>query len=119
MKEKTSNPKKKESGIDMLARMMKNGFDRMDDGFAMVDKRFDKVENRLDGVESRLDGVEGRLDGVESRLGSLEIEQRETNRRLDAIDRKQAGVLSSLDETVTRKEFQVLASKVAILEKSR
>jgi len=45
--------------------------------------------------------------------------QEETNRRLTSIERKQMGILSSLDETVTRKEFQVLVSKVAVLEKRR
>lgn len=97
-------PKEKEATIDVLARLVKQGFDRMDKRFEQVDKRFEQVDKRFEQVDER--------------LGSLEYEQRETNRRLDAIERKQTGVLESLDEAVTRKEFQVLASRVSILEKT-
>ena len=119
MKEKIPKTKNKESGIDMLARMMKQGFDS-------VDKRFDGVDKRLDGVDERLDSLEKGQKSLEAGQNSLVQEvlalnqaQEETNRRLTSIERKQIGILSSLDETVTRKEFQVLVSKVAVLEKRR
>ncbi len=126
MKEKTPKTKEKESGIDMLARMMKHGFDRVDKRFDGVDKRFDGVDKRLDGVDKRLDGVDKRLNSLEAGQSSIVQEvlalnraQEETNRRLTSIERKQTGILSSLDETVTRSEFRVLANKVAVLEKKR
>jgi len=126
MKEKIPKTKNKESGIDMLARMMKQGFDR-------VDKRFDGVDKRLDGVDKRLDSLKKGQKSLEAGQKSLEAgqnslvqevlvlnqAQEETNRRLTSIERKQMGILSSLYETVTRKEFQVLVSKVAVLEKRR
>lgn len=110
MKEKVPNLKKKETDTEMLARMMKQGFDRMDERFEDMDKRFD-------GVDKRFDKVEERLGYVENEVVSLNKAQDETNRRLTSIERKQTGVLSSLDNTVTRKEFQVLASRVTVLEK--
>lgn len=113
MKEKTLKikAKSKETDTEMLARLVKHGFDQMDKRFEQVDKRFEQVDKRFERIE-------GRLDHVDERLGSLEYEQRETNRRLDAIEKKQAGVLKSLDEAITRKEFQVLASRVSVLEKT-
>jgi septal ring factor EnvC (AmiA/AmiB activator) len=126
MKANAIETKNKESGIDMLARMMKQGFDR-------VDKRFDGIDKRLDGVDKRLDGVDKRLGSLEDGQRSLEDGQRslvqevialnraqdETNIRLTSIERKQTGILSSLDDTVTRSEFRLLANKVAVLEKKR
>ena len=119
MKEKTPKTKEKESGIDMLARMMKHGFDRVDKRFDGVDKRFDGVDKRLDGVDKRLNSLEAGQSSIVQEVLALNRAQEETNRRLTSIERKQTGILSSLDETVTRSEFRVLANKVAVLEKKR
>lgn len=112
MKEKTVKTKDKDSGIDMLARLMKQGFDRMDDGFAQGDKRFEKVEGRLGSLKED-------MSHIKKEVVALNLAQDETNRRLTSIERKQTGILSSLDETVIRSEFALLANKVAMLEKKR
>ena len=112
MKEKIPKTKNKESGIDMLARMMKQGFDR-------VDKRFDGVDKRLDSLKKGQKSLEAGQNSLVQEVLVLNQAQEETNRRLTSIERKQMGILSSLYETVTRKEFQVLVSKVAVLEKRR
>lgn len=112
MKEKVAKIKKKESGIDMLARMMKQGFDG-------VDKRLDGVDKRLGSLEERMGSVEDGQSSLVQEVIALNRAQDETNRRLTSIERKQSGILESLDNTVTKREFQVLANRVAVLEKSR
>ena len=79
----------------MLARLMAEGFKQ---------------------VNARFDGIDARFDGVDGRLISLEKGQTEIYRRLDAIERKQDGMLLSLDETVNREEFKKLARRVSVLE---
>ena len=78
---------------------------------------FAKVEDRFDGIDNRLDGIDNRLDGMDGRLLSLEKGQAETHRRLDSLERKQSGMLASLDETVHRSEFVKLVHRVELLEK--
>lgn len=47
--------------IDILAVMMKKGFDGVDKCFNEVDKRFNEVDKRFDEVEKRLDRIENFL----------------------------------------------------------
>ncbi|MFZ2500581.1 MAG: hypothetical protein WAW90_01175 [Minisyncoccia bacterium] len=94
---------KKETDTEMLARLMADGFGQ--------------VHVRLDGIDDRLDGMDGRFDGVENRLVHLEKGQAETNRRLDSIEKKQDGMLMSIDDTVHRGEFTKLTRRVELLEK--
>ncbi|NTV41435.1 MAG: hypothetical protein HGA61_04140 [Candidatus Moranbacteria bacterium] len=75
MEEKNKELKEKIT-MDDLARIVQ-------DGFLKIDERFDGVEQRLDGVEQRLDGVEQRLDGVEQRLDNI---QANLNKKVDRID---------------------------------
>ena len=100
----------KETDTEFLARLMA-------EGFAQVNTRFDGVDTRFDGIDVRLDGVDARLDGVDARLLNLEKGQAETHRRLDSIEKKQAGTLESLDETVHQSEFIKLVRRVEVLEK--
>lgn len=119
MKEKIPKTKNKESGIDMLARMMKQGFDRVDKRFDGVDKRLDSLKKGQKSLEAGQKSLEAGQNSLVQEVLVLNQAQEETNRRLTSIERKQMGILSSLYETVTRKEFQVLVSKVAVLEKGR
>ena len=102
--------KEKETDTELLARLMV-------EGFGQVNARLDGMGARFDGIDNRLDGVDVRLDGMDNRLLSLEKGQAETNRRLDSIERKQAGMLESIDETVHRNEFTQLVHRVELLEK--
>ncbi|KKQ53530.1 MAG: hypothetical protein US70_C0002G0018 [Parcubacteria group bacterium GW2011_GWD2_38_11] len=65
---------KKELGLDDIARIVQNGFLKIDERFDGMNKRFDGVEERLDGVEERLDGVEERLASVEKKIDRIEGE---------------------------------------------
>jgi tetrahydromethanopterin S-methyltransferase subunit G len=94
---------KKETDTELLARLMAEGFGQ--------------VNTRLDGIDARLDGTDARFDGIDYRLLSLEKGQAETHRRLDSIEKKQVGMLESLDETVHQNEFRKLVQRVDILEK--
>ncbi|PIQ35752.1 MAG: hypothetical protein COW60_02395, partial [Candidatus Yonathbacteria bacterium CG17_big_fil_post_rev_8_21_14_2_50_43_9] len=108
MKEKIPKTKNKESGIDMLARMMKQGFDRVDKRFDGVDKRLDSLKKGQKSLEAGQKSLEAGQNSLVQEVLVLNQAQEETNRRLTSIERKQMGILSSLYETVTRKEFQVL-----------
>lgn len=119
MKKATVKTTKKETDTEMLARLMKQGFDRMDIRFDGVEGRLDKVEGRLDGVEEKLVLVEGRLGHLDREVVGLHLAQDETNRRLTSLERKQAGVLESLDDTVHKKEFRALVTRVKVLEGKR
>lgn len=117
---------KMETDTEFLARLMAEGFGRVDARFDAVDARLDGVDARLDGVDARLEGIDARLDKVDidfvevkDRLRSLEKIQTETLDRLDSIDKKQTGTLASLDETVHRSEFVRLEHRVGALEVKR
>lgn len=96
MKEK--KVKKAETNTEFLARLMAEGFGR---------------------VDARFDGVDAELVEVKDRLRSLEKIQTETLGRLDSMERKQVGMLASLDETVHRSEFVRLERRVGVLEVKR
>ena len=69
----------------------------MADGFGEIKTSFKDVNARLDVVDVRLDEMSGQLTVLEK--GQTEIRQ-----RLESIDKKQVGMLESLDETDIRKE---------------
>ena len=91
---------KKETDTELLARLMAEGFGEMK---ASVDKRFDFVDVRLEEMNSD--------------ITSLQKGVSEVSRRLDSIEKKQIGMLESLDETVHRSEFTKLVERVEVLEK--
>ena len=72
MKTKKMNKKiketKKELGLDDIARIVQNGFLKIDERFDGMNKRFDGVEERLDGVEERLASVEKKIDRIEGEI---------------------------------------------------
>lgn len=93
---------KKETDTEFLARLMAEGFGQ--------------VNTRLDGIDTRLDSVDSDLIEVNDRLLSLEKGQVNIYRSLDSIEKKQAGMLESLDETVHQSEFRKLVQRVVLLE---
>lgn len=109
---------KKESEFEMLARIVSGGFDRVEKRFneleTDIEKRFKKVDERFIDLESKMNH---KFEIVDSQLSSIRGEQKETNKRLDVIEKKQSGVLASVDEAIHRSEFKALAYKVDMLEK--
>jgi septal ring factor EnvC (AmiA/AmiB activator) len=116
MKGKTAKINKKETDTEMLARLMKQGFDRMDKGFEQVDKRFEQVDKRLEKVDERLGSLEVNVSSLQQEVVAINVAQDETNRRLTSIERKQTGILEILDETVHKSEFKALVNRVKVLE---
>ena len=55
---------KKNITIEDLARMVKSGFDGVDERFKKVDERFDNVDYHFNIVGKRLDQIEKKLEGV-------------------------------------------------------
>jgi len=110
-KEKTNA--KIETDTEMLARMLVNGFEKIDERFEKIDERFEKMEEKIEQVKEEMNN---RFEDVEIRLTSINLEQKETNRRLDTMERHQKGMLDSLDETVHRNEFARLEKRVEVLE---
>ena len=108
---------KKETDTEFLARMMAEGFAQVNTRLDGIDVRLDAIDARLDAIDARLDGIDARLDGIDGRLLSLEKGQAETHRRLDSIEKKQVGMLESIDETVHKSEFIKLVRRVEVLEK--
>lgn len=94
---------RKETDTELLARQIADGFGGVKKSFEAVDKRFDFVDVRLEEMNTD--------------ITSLQKGQSETHRRLDAIEKKQDGMLESLDETVHQSEFRKLVERVEVLEK--
>jgi tetrahydromethanopterin S-methyltransferase subunit G len=65
---------KKEIGLDDIARIVQDGFLKIDEKFNIVDKRFDDVDKRFDDVDKRFNSVEKRLISVEKKIDHIEGE---------------------------------------------
>ena len=100
----------KETEFEMLARLMQ-------DGFARVDEKFEKIDSRFEQIDSRFEKIDSRFDLIDSQLFSINHELKDHRQRLDRIERKQAGALANLDESVHRSEFKTLSRRVDALEK--
>lgn len=111
MKKAVTKKVHKESEFEMLARLVKDGFERMDKRFEQVDKRFEQIDKRFNHVDAR-------FELVNSQLFSINHELKEHTVRLDSIERKQGGMRLSLDETVHVSELKALTKRVEKLEKS-
>lgn len=92
----------KETDTEFLARQIADGFGDMNKRFSDVDKRFDFVDVRLEEMNGDITSVQ---------KGLLEV-----NHRLDSIEKKQAGMMASLDEAVHQSEFKKLVRRVEALE---
>ena len=119
MKKETKTTKK-ESNIEMLARLVADGFEKMEREFSSVKQELSFVQEEVSSVKQEVSSLKEemniRFEDVEIRLTNINLEQKETNRRLDTIERHQKGMLESLDETVHRNEFARLEKRVKALE---
>jgi septal ring factor EnvC (AmiA/AmiB activator) len=64
--------KTKTVSTNELARLIKKGFDGVDERFNAVDQRFDSVDTRLKAMDKRFDGIDTQLKTVNNRLDHLE-----------------------------------------------
>ena len=101
---------KKETDTEMLARLVVSGFEKMD-------KRFERVESDVSSIKEDVSSLKEDVSSLKEDVSFLKEGQKETNRRLASLERKQMGTLLSLDETITRKEFESVVHRVEILEK--
>ena len=69
--------------IDMLAGMVKKGFDHMDERFNQVDKRLDQHEKRFEDLEQGQEEIKLKLGDVAYRFELVELE-----RRVNILERK-------------------------------
>ncbi|MCX6738612.1 MAG: hypothetical protein NT098_00990 [Candidatus Parcubacteria bacterium] len=112
---------KKAMTIEDLAIITQNGFIGIEQRMMGELKREissvkEEMNARFSEVDARFNEVDAHFDIVDSRLTNLTLEQQETNRRLDTIERHQRGMLQSIDETVPRNEFVRLEKRVEALE---
>lgn len=79
---------KKQITNEDLARMVKGGFDDVDEGFKKVDKRFDDVDKRFDKVDKRFDKVDVRLDRLEQGQEDIKLRLGNTAFQFDVDELK-------------------------------
>jgi hypothetical protein len=103
----TSGKIKKESSTDMLARLMVQGFERITGDFKQGQEEL-RQEFRQ--------GFEELRDEFRTEFSAVKEEQKETNRHMAFMERKQEGTRISMDETVHKSEFIKLERRVEILE---
>jgi len=69
--------------IDVLAGMVKKGFDHMDERFNQHDKRFETIEKKMDDLEQGQEEIKLKLGNVAYRFELVELE-----RRVQILERK-------------------------------
>lgn len=104
---KVANTSKKakvtlEDQIDALARIVVSGFEQVEKRFEQVNKRFEQVEQKFQHIDTEFVFIRHEL--------------KDHRERLERIERKQIGVLETLDESVHRSEFKGLVRRVEALE---
>lgn len=67
---------KAQKEIFPTARMVKEGFDDMDERFKEVHKRFDRVESRLDDLDKGQEEIKLKLDNVAYRFEVEDLDKR-------------------------------------------
>jgi predicted nucleic acid-binding Zn-ribbon protein len=124
VKKITPKANEKESDIEMLARIVQDGFIRVESHFEQVDKRFEQMDKRFEQVDKRFEQMDKRFEqgdikfeGIQHQIASIHHELKDHTVRLERIERKQLGMLVSIDENIHRSEFKNLASRVEVLEK--
>jgi predicted nucleic acid-binding Zn-ribbon protein len=106
--------KTNESDIEMLARIVQDGFSRMDDRFGKME---DRMESKFTQIDKRFDQIDTKFEDVQHQITGIHHELKDHTVRLERIERKQIGMLVSIDENIHRSEFKNLASRVEALEK--
>lgn len=107
-----------EHEIEALARFTRDGLTRVDKQFDFVNKQFGDVDERFNGMDKRFRNIDARFELVNTQLSAINHEQDDHTKRLERIEKKQAGTLANLDESVHRSEFHGLLVRVDKLEKN-
>ena len=113
----TNKKDNKETDIEMLARLVVNGF-------AEVKEQINGLQGQVNGLQTQLSGVhnslQNQIDELQSEMRTgfedNRIEHKEMNQHLESLDRKQMGAQESLDETVLKSDFNELEERVVALE---
>lgn len=113
--------KNNDTTLDQLARMMAEGFDRMENRFdaidlrfAAVDERFEAIDKRFERIDRRFELIDGRFDSLEKRFDILARE----SMRLDDDIHDVKNNLSSLTGMYVEQETAIesLDERVSLLE---
>jgi predicted nucleic acid-binding Zn-ribbon protein len=98
---------KGETEIEVLARLVKDGFDRMDKGFQEMDERFEKVDERFVAIDQRFTDVNKRIDNLSYKVDQLDAKldthRQETKDGFDAVHR----VIGGMSHTLTDHEERI------------
>lgn len=120
---KRTSARRRETDTEMLARIMVNGFEEIKrtmatkEELAEVKQDLVLVKQGQEEMKEELALVKQGQEEMKEEISSLKEEQKETNRTVKSYEKKQAGMLLSLDETVHRSEFDGLVRRVRVLEK--
>jgi len=124
MKKETKAVLKKETDTEMLARLVVSGFEKMDKRFERVESDVSSIKKDVSSLKEDVSSLKEDVSSLKEDVSSLKEDvsslkegQKETNRRLASLERKQMGTLLSLDETVHRNEFERIVHRVEVLEK--
>ncbi|MEI7750214.1 MAG: hypothetical protein WCJ25_04400 [Candidatus Moraniibacteriota bacterium] len=90
--------------LDDLARIVQNGF-------LKIDERLDSMDERLDSMDTRLDSMDGRLDSMDARLDSMDG-------RLHNLEDTTADIKANLNKKVDKIEYNTLEYRVERLEEA-
>jgi len=90
-----NTPEKEETEIEKLVRIVKSGFDRMDERFEKVDEQFPKVDERFTDVSKRIDNLSYKVDQLE---GKLDQHRQETKDGFAGIHRAMGGMSRTLTD---------------------
>jgi len=92
------NEKEKDMTLDDLARIVQNGF-------LKIDERFTGIDTRLDGIDVRLDSMDERLDNI--------------NEQLQHVEDTTTQIKTNLNKKVDKFEYNTLEYRVERLEDAR
>ena len=116
---KETKTKEGKMTLEKLARMMAQGFEKVREEMVSKDEFKTEVILLKQGqakLEKGQEEIKEEVEGIKEELASVKEDQKDNTRRLISIERKLAGTLISLDETVHRSEFNKLARRVEVLE---
>jgi peptidoglycan hydrolase CwlO-like protein len=113
----TNKNNNKETETEMLARLIADGFNGMQQQINGLQTQLTDVHH---GLQGQINGLQNQVDELQSEVRKgfedNRLEHKEINQHLASLDRKQIGTLESLDETVPRSEFNELSERVVVLE---
>jgi len=89
-----------ETEIEKLARIVKDGFDRMDERFGSVDERLAKVDERFTDVNKRFDSLGYKVDQLDTKL---EAHRQQTKDGFAAV----RAVMGGISHTLTDHEERI------------